>query len=77
MLVEIERLDHLLGRKNLLVAVAPAEADEIVAQRLGQIAHGPVGVDAERAVALRQLGAVRPVDERDVRHLGHAPAERL
>ena len=70
--VEIERLDHLLGREDLLVAVAPAQADEIVAQRVGQVAHGAVGVDAERAVALRQLGAVRPVDQRHVRHLGHA-----
>ena len=55
----------------------PAEADEIVAHRLGQVAHGAVGIDAERAVALGQLGAVRPVDQRNVRHDRHRPAQRV
>ena len=45
--------------------------------RRRQVAHGAVGVDAERAVALRQLGAVRPVDQRDVRHRRHVPAQRV
>ena len=63
--------------KNLLVAVAPAETHQIVAQRHGQIAHAAIGLDAERAVALRQLGAVGAVDERNVRHARHLPAERL
>ena len=36
-----------------------------------------IGLDAERAVALRELGAVGAVDQRDVRHARHAPAERL
>ena len=67
---EIEGLDHLLGGENFLVAVAPAEADEIVAQRDRQIAESPVGIDAERAVTLRELRAVRPMDQRDMRHLG-------
>jgi hypothetical protein len=45
----------------LVVAMAPAEAQQIVEQRLGQDAElVAVGVDAERAVALRQLGAVGP-----------------
>ena len=30
---EVERLDHLLRREDLLVAVAPAEPDEVVPQR--------------------------------------------
>ena len=63
--------------KNLLVAVAPAEAHEIVAQRDRQIADAAIGLDAERAVALRELGAVGAVDERDVGHARHLPAERL
>ena len=57
--VDVEPLDRLLGRDDLVVAMAPAEPQQIVAQRLGQIAHVAIGVDAERAVALRQLGAVR------------------
>ena len=36
-----------------------------------------IGVDAERAVALGELGAVRPVDQRDMRHHRHVPAHRL
>ena len=51
--------------------------DQIVAHRLRQVAHGAIGIDAERAVALGQLGAVRAVDQRDVRHHRHVPAERL
>ena len=57
--------------------MAPAEPDQIIAQGGGQIAHRAVGIDAERAVALRQLRAVRPVDQRDVRHGRHAPAQRV
>ena len=74
---QIESGDHLLGGENLLVAMRPAEADQIIAHRRRQIAHRPVGIDAERAVALGQLGAVRPVDQRDMRHDRHVPAERL
>ena len=72
--VEIEPVDHLRGRHDLVVAVAPAEPHEIVAQRGRQIAHLAVGLDAERAVALRQLGAVGPVDQRHVREDRHLPA---
>ena len=67
----------LLRRHDLVVAMRPAEADEIVAHRLGQVAHGAIGIDAERAVALGQLGAVGAVDQRDVRHHRHRPAERV
>ena len=72
--IQAEPLDHLFGREDLVVAMAPAEAREIVAHRLGQIAHGPIGLDAERAMALRQLGAVRPMDQRNMRHHRHTPA---
>jgi hypothetical protein len=50
---------------------------EVVAQRLRQVAHGAVGLDAERPVALRQLGAVGPVDQRDMGQERRRPAERL
>jgi len=52
---EVERGDHLLGRKDLLVAMAPAEPDQIVAECRGQITQGAVGIDAERAMALGEL----------------------
>ena len=74
---QVEGRDHLLGREDFLVAMAPAEPHQIVAHRRRQVAHGPVGIDAERAVALGKLRAVRPVDQRDVRHHRHRPAERL
>jgi hypothetical protein len=39
--------------------MAPAEPEQIIAQRLGQDAQlVAIGLDAERAVTLRQLGAV-------------------
>ena len=56
--------------------MAPAEAKKIVAQRLGQIAHFAIGIDAQGAVTLRQLGSVGAVDQRHVRELGRVPAER-
>ncbi len=74
---QVEGRDHFLGREDFLIAVAPAEPHQIVAHRRRQIAHRPVGIDAERAVALGKLGAVRPVDQRDVRHHRHGPAQRL
>jgi hypothetical protein len=67
---DVEPLDGLLGGEDLGVAVAPAETHEIVAQARRQVAHGAVGLDAERAVALGELGAVGPVDQR---HVGEAP----
>ena len=77
MLPRSKAVDHLLGGEDLLVAMAPAEAHQIVAQRLRQVAHAAIGLDAERAMTLRELGAVRSVDERDMRHLRHVPAQRL
>ncbi len=57
--------------------MAPAEPQEIVAQGLGQIAHLAIGLDPERAVALRQFGAVGAVDQRQVGEFGDRPVERL
>ena len=36
-----------------------------------------IGIDAERAVALGQLGAVGAVDQRDMGHLGTSQPQRL
>ncbi len=74
---KIKSLDHLLSREEFLVAVAPTEPQEIVAQGVRQIAHRAIGVDAERAMALRKLGAVRPMDQRNMRHDRRLPTERL
>ena len=57
--------------------MAPAEPREIVPQRVGQEAHLAIGLDAERAVALRKLCAVGSVDQWDMGHFGHGPVERL
>ena len=67
---QIEPFDHLRGRHDFIIAMAPAQPHQIVAQRLGQIAHGAIGLDAERAMPLGQLGAVRAVDQRNVGHVG-------
>src|SRR3546814_11271258 len=75
--VEVEPFDGLLGGDDLVVAMAPAEAQQIVAQRLRQVAQVAVGVDAEGAVALRQLGPVGPVDQRNVGEGRRFPVQRL
>ena len=52
---EIEGIDHFLRGKYLLVAMAPSEPDQVVAQRRRQIAEGAVGFDAQRPMAFRQF----------------------
>ena len=74
---QVEPLDRLLGRDDLVVAMAPAQPQQVVAQRLGQEAHVAIGIDAERAVALAELGAVGPVDQRDMGIDRLGPAHRL
>ena len=70
--VEVEGRDHLVGREELAGrrGSSRAAADSCAAPRAGSPWRDRL--DAERAVALRQLGAVRPVDQRDMRH-GRAP----
>ena len=46
-IVEIKPFDRLLTRNDLLVTVAPAEPQQIVAERPGQVAEIPICVDAE------------------------------
>ena len=74
---QIERRDHLLGREDFLVAVAPAEPHQVIAHGGGKVPHRPIGIDAERAVPLGELRAVGAMDERDVRHHRHVPAKRV
>ena len=74
---QVEGGDQFLFGEELLVTGAPAEPRQVVAQRRRQVAHGAVGVDAERAVALGELRPVGAVDQRDVRPDRRVPAERL
>src|SRR6201996_8397056 len=64
---KVEGGNHFLRRENLLIAVAPSEPDQIIAQRRRQIAHGAVGVDAECAVTLGKFRTVRPGDQGNMR----------
>ena len=67
--LEVEPLDQLLAREHLLVAVRPAQAREVVHQRVGQEAVVAVLHHAHRAVALGQALAVGAEDHRHVREL--------
>ena len=73
---DVEPLDRLLDRDDLLVAMAPAKAHQIIAQRLGQVAHLAIGLDPDRAVALRQLRSIGPMDQRDMGEFRGRPVER-
>ncbi len=57
--------------------MAPAQPQQVVAHGLGQIAHVAIGLDRQRAMALGQFGAVRPVDQRQVAIDRHRCAHRL
>ena len=76
-MLEIEVLDQLLAREDLLVAVGPAEPGQIVDHGLGQDARVAEGLDRGGAVALGQAAPVRAQDHRDVGELGERVAERL
>ena len=66
-MVEAEPFDRLLAADDLVVAVAPAEPKQIIGQRLRQDSElVAIGIDPERPVALAELGAVGPVDQRDM-----------
>ena len=65
--VEVEQADRLRLVEQFHVAMRPAEAQQIVAQCFGQIAHIAVSFDAERAVAFGEFCAIRAVDQWNVR----------
>ena len=75
--IDIEPLDGLLGRDDLVVAMTPTEPEEIIAQCFRQIAEVAIGVDREGAVAFRQLCAVLTVDQRHVGEFRQRPAKRV
>src|SRR3546814_20724019 len=62
---EIEPLDSLRAADDFVIAMPPAKPEQVIVERLGENPHlVAIGIDAERAVALRQLRAVAAVDQR-------------
>ena len=74
---EGEPLYGLLRGEDFVVAVRPRQALQVVAHCLGQVTQRLVLLHARGAVALLQLLAVGPVDERDVPEVGRRPAAGL
>src|SRR6218665_3349143 len=54
--------------------MTPAEAQQVIAHRFGQVSFVRVFVQTDRAVAFGQLGAVFAQNHGDVRKLRHVPA---
>src|SRR5258708_7394588 len=75
--IDVEPLYRLFGRDDLVVAMAPAEAEKIVSKSLGQVAQFAIRVDAERAMPLRQFRPVGSMDQRHMGEFGNRPAERV
>jgi competence protein ComEC len=75
--VNIEPRDKLFGRNDFVVAVAPPESHEVIAQCDGQITHGAVILDALGAVAFGEFSPISAVNERYVREAGHSPIHAL
>src|SRR5581483_4011082 len=72
-----ELLGQLCAREYLLVAMRPAEPDEVVAERLGEIAHVAISRHRRRAVALAEARLVEAENQRHVREGRRSAAERL
>mmetsp|Transcript_17774 Transcript_17774/g.42291 ORF Transcript_17774/g.42291 Transcript_17774/m.42291 type:complete len:432 (-) Transcript_17774:317-1612(-) len=71
-----EDLDGVLSGDLLRIAVSPAQAQEVVAHRGGEVAHVPVLLRSSRPVTLGELLAVSTVDERDVGKAWRNPTSR-
>ncbi len=63
---EIEQVDHFLAAENFLVPMRPAQAHQIVQQRLGQVAVIAILQHADGAMALGQALTVGAQDHRDM-----------
>ena len=63
---QVEPFARLIVAEQLVVAMGPAEAGEVVAHGLGQIAHLGIFMDGLGPVALGQLGPVGTVNQGDV-----------
>src|SRR5207245_5885177 len=66
--VEVEDRDELVEREHLaLVRRCPTEQSEVVDDRSGKVSRVAVLLDRHRTMALRELSATRPQDQRKVR----------
>ncbi len=75
--LKLEELHHLVARKHFaFVSGIPAQQQQVVEERLGQIAGGTEIAYERRAVALRIRLALLIDDHRQVGVLRHAGAER-
>ncbi|MNE44538.1 hypothetical protein D3C80_1387700 [compost metagenome] len=74
---QVEPFDGLFVAEQLMITVGPAQARQIVAHGLRQIAHLGVFMHRLRAVALAELGAIRSMDQRDVGEGRTGPAKRV
>ena len=72
-----EQGNLLLADQKLGIAMPPAEAEQVIAQRLGQKTLLAEFQHADRAVAFREFRAVGAVDERDMREMRRLPAHRV
>ena len=64
--IKREPLDRLGAADNLIIAMAPAKAEQIIDHRVGKIALIAVGVDAKRAMAFREFGPINAMNQRDM-----------
>ncbi len=69
--------DSLSPGNDLVIAMAPAEPQQVVEHRVRQYPHVAIGVDTQRAMAFRQFGAIIAVDQRDMGIDRFGPAHRL
>jgi hypothetical protein len=75
---DVEQLDRARDRDEFLVSMAPAQAQQIVEHGFGQHPHVvAIGVHAQRAVALRKLGTIRAVNQRDMGVYRYVPIHRI
>ena len=74
---EIEEIDHFFHREKFLIAMAPAQPHQIIAQGLGQIAHGLIGFYTQSTVAFGQFCTIGPMNQRNMCHFRYVPATGL
>ena len=59
---QVEPFDRLLAADDLVVAVTPAEAQQVIGNRFREQAEFvAIGIHAQSPVPLRQLRSVRPI----------------
>ena len=75
--IQVEQSNGFIAVQDLDIAMRPAEPQQVVAQRLGQIALFLELQHADRAMALGQFLAILAVDQRDMGEVRPLPAHRV